>query len=180
MRIVKDHALAMVVDVQEKLFPHIYEFEQLERNIEILVEGLKTLDVPVIVTEQYKKGLGETIPNLAKIVAEYPHNEKMAFSCCDDPAIMERIELSSKRNVILAGIESHICLLQTALDLKERGYHPVVIEDCVGSRNPENKRIAITRLVQEGIMVSSYESILFELCRFSGTDAFRAISKLVK
>ncbi|PWD98105.1 hydrolase [Marinilabilia rubra] len=180
MRITKDSALAMVVDVQERLFPHIYENEQLEKNIKILVDGLKTLGIPVIVTEQYKKGLGETIPSLATMVEEYPHNEKTAFSCCDDPGIMETIELTTRRSVILAGIESHICLLQTALDLKERGFHPIVIEDCVGSRNPENKRIAMTRLVQEGVLISSYESILFELCRFAGTDQFKAISKLVK
>jgi nicotinamidase-related amidase len=173
MRIIRDHVLAMVVDVQERLFPHIYEHEQLAQN-------MKILEVPVIVTEQYKKGLGETIPSLAALVQECPHSEKTAFSCCDDPAIMEKLELSSKRTVVLAGIESHICLLQTALDLKERGFHPVVVEDCVGSRKPDNKRIAMARLVQEGIIITSYESLLFELCRVSGTDEFKAISKLVK
>lgn len=180
MRIIRDNTLAMVVDVQERLFPHIYEHEQLAANMKILVEGLKVLNVPVVVTEQYKKGLGETIPVLAALVDEYPHSEKTAFSCCDDPAIMENVELSSKRTVVLAGIEAHICLLQTALDLKERGFHPVVVEDCVGSRNPENKRIAMARLIQEGIIITSYESLLFEMCRVSGTDEFKAISKLVK
>ncbi len=180
MRILKENALGLIVDVQEKLFPHIHEHENLSRNIEILIEGLKILEVPVIVTEQYKKGLGETIPNLAKLVNDYPHCEKTAFSCCDDPGIMEKIELSSRQEVILAGIESHICLLQTALDLKERGFFPVVVEDCVASRNPENKRIAITRLVQEGVFITSYESILFELCRYAGNDQFKTISKLVK
>ncbi|HKK63668.1 MAG TPA: isochorismatase family protein [Bacteroidales bacterium] len=180
MRIIRDNVLAMIVDAQERLFPHIYEHEQLAENMRILVEGLQVLEVPLIVTEQYKKGLGETIPSLAALVDKYPHNEKMAFSCCDDPAIMEKLELSSKRIVVLAGIESHICLLQTALDLKERGYHPVVVEDCVGSRSPDNKRIAMARLIQEDILITSYESLLFELCRVSGTDEFKAISKLVK
>jgi nicotinamidase-related amidase len=180
MRILKENTLGMVIDTQEKLFPHIFDNEQLAVNIEILAEGLHLLDVPVIITEQYKKGLGETIPALARFVQAYPHYEKSAFSCCDDPAIIENIELSSKRYIILAGIESHICVLQTALDLKERGYHPIVIEDCVGSRNAENKRIAMTRLVQEGILIASCESILFELCRFSGTQEFKSISSLVK
>jgi nicotinamidase-related amidase len=180
MRILKEHALAMVVDVQEKLFPHIHDFQQLEQNISILVNGFKLLNVPVIVTEQYKKGLGETIPSLARLVKEYPHSEKTSFSCCDDPGIMEEIEISSKRNIILAGIEAHVCLLQTAIDLKERGFRTIVVEDCIASRNPENKRIAITRLVQEGVLITSYESILFELCRYSGTEQFKAISKLVK
>jgi len=180
MRILKDHALGMVVDVQEKLFPHVHDHEQVGRNIGVLVEGLKTLDVPVLVTEQYKKGLGETIPSLAHLVENYPHSEKSAFSCCDDPGIMESIELSSRRDVILAGIESHICVLQTAIDLKERGYRPVVVRDCVGSRKPEDTEVAMIRLIQEEIRVTTYESILFELCRVSGTDQFKAISKLVK
>ncbi|MFO8002322.1 MAG: hydrolase [Marinilabilia sp.] len=180
MRILKDHALGMVVDVQEKLFPHIYDHEQIARNIGILIEGLQALNVPVVVTEQYKKGLGGTIPSLARLVEKYPHGEKNAFSCCDDPAIMESIELSSRRDIILAGIESHICLLQTAIDLKERGYRPVVIGNCVGSRKPEDTEIALTRLKQENVLISSYESILFELCRFSGTEQFKVISKLVK
>ncbi len=180
MRILRDDVLAMVVDVQERLFPHIHGHEQLENNIKKLVEGLQILKVPALVTEQYKKGLGDTIPSVAVLVGQYPHCEKTAFSCCDDPSIMEKLELSTKRTVVLAGIEAHICLLQTALDLKERGFHPVVVEDCVGSRNPENKRIAMARMVQEGILITSYESLLFELCRVSGTDEFKAISKLVK
>jgi len=180
MRIIKDQALAMVVDVQERLFPHIHNHAVLEENMALLVKGLKILDIPFVVTEQYKKGLGNTIPSLESLVKEDPHFEKLAFSCCDDPAIMEKIETSTKRFVLLAGIEAHICLVQTAIDLKERGYRPVIVEDCVASRNPENKRIAITRLQQEGVMISSAESLLFELCRVAGTDSFKAISKLVK
>jgi nicotinamidase-related amidase len=180
MRILKEHALGMVVDVQEKLFPHIHDHDKIGRNIGILIEGLQTLDVPVLVTEQYKKGLGETIPSLAHLVKNYPHSEKSAFSCCDDPAIMESIELTTRRDIILAGIESHICLLQTAIDLKERGFRPIVVRDCIGSRKPEDTEIAVTRLIQEGVRVTTYESILFELCRVSGTEEFKAISKLVK
>ncbi|MGQ1891152.1 isochorismatase family protein [Thermophagus sp. OGC60D27] len=180
MRILKDQSLAMVVDVQERLFPHIHDYELLEKNMQLLVKGLKVLEIPFVVTEQYKKGLGDTIPSLETMVKVDPHFEKLAFSCCDDPAIMEKIETSTKRFIILAGIEAHICLLQTAIDLIERGYRPVVVEDCVASRNPENKRIAITRMQQEGVLVTSAESLLFELCRVAGTDSFKAISKLVK
>lgn len=180
MRILKENALAMIVDVQEKLFPHIHDYAGLERNLSILIEGLKILEIPIIVTEQYPTGLGKTIDSVSGMVADYPLKEKTAFSCCDEPAIMEQIELSTKREVILAGVESHVCLLQTALDLYERGFKPIVVEDCVGSRKPEDKRIAMKRLAQEGIRVTSYESILFELCRFSGHKGFKAISKLVK
>ncbi|WP_066628421.1 hydrolase [Labilibacter marinus] len=180
MRILKDNTVGLVVDIQERLFPHIHEHEQLKKNIEILVEGLKALGVPMLVTEQYKKGLGETIPGVAEKVADCPAFEKTAFSCCDDEPFMHKFEEEGYKTAILFGIEAHICLMQTAIDLKTEGYRPIVIEDCVGSRNPENKRIAINRLLQEGIIVTSYESILFELCRFAGSDTFKAISKLVK
>jgi nicotinamidase-related amidase len=180
MRILKENALAMVIDVQEKLFPHIHDNDRLEKNLKILIEGLKVLKIPMVVTEQYKKGLGDTIEPIEALVVDYPHNEKTAFSCCDEPSIMEFVELSSKRVVILAGVETHVCLLQTALDLLERGYKPVVVEDCVSSRSPENKRIALKRMEQEGVLITSYESILFELCRFAGAEGFKTISKLVK
>ncbi len=180
MRIVKDDTIALVIDVQEKLFPHIFEAEKLERNLNILVEGLTLLHIPIIVSEQYKKGLGETIPSIKVLVKDYPHTEKTSFSCCDEPIIQEKIELSGKRNIILVGVESHVCLLQTAIDLKERGFNPIVVADCISSRTAENKQIALTRYQQEGVVLTTYESILFELCRYAQGDAFKAISKLVK
>ncbi len=180
MRILKANTVGVVVDIQERLFPHIDGYEQLAKNVEILIKGLKALEVPVLVSEQYKKGLGNTIESIETLIQDEPHVEKLAFSCCDEPQLMEKLELTTKRFVILAGIETHICVLQTAIDLQERGFHPVVIEDCVSSRTLANKQNAIERLRQEGVIVSSYESILFELCRYAGTDAFKTISKLVK
>ncbi len=180
MRLIKENTIGVVVDIQERLFPHIHNNELLEKNTKILVEGLKALGVPCLVTEQYKKGLGDTVPGIEELVKEDPHFEKMAFSCCDEPRFMEALEISSKRVVILTGMETHICMLQTAIDLKERGYTPVIVEDCVSSRTPDNKRIALERFRHEGVIVTSYESILFELCRVAGSDAFKTISKLVK
>lgn len=181
MRILKDETLAIAVDIQERLFPHIHEFEQLKKNTEILIDGLKALEIPMMVTEQYKKGLGDTIAGIKEKVENYPAYEKTAFSCCDHEACMKEIKKdSTKKFVILFGIEAHICLMQTAIDLKEKGYQPVIIEDCVASRNPENKRIAINRMLQEGVIVTSYESVLFELCRSAGSDTFKTISKLIK
>lgn len=180
MRILKDETVAIAVDIQERLFPHIYDHELLKKNTEILVEGLKALEIPMMVTEQYKKGLGETISVIAEKIKDCPTFEKTAFSCCDDAPFSQKLELSQTKFVILFGIEAHICLMQTAIDLKAKGYQPVIIEDCVGSRNPENKRIAINRMLQEGITVTSYESILFELCRYAGSETFKSISKLVK
>ncbi|WP_439184385.1 hydrolase [Carboxylicivirga taeanensis] len=180
MRLLKENTIAVVVDIQERLFPHIDGHEQLEANTKILIQGLKALNIPVLVTEQYKKGLGETVAGIKELVQNEPHFEKMAFSCCDEPTFMEALETSTKRTVILAGMEAHICMLQTAIDLKERGFTPVIVEDCVSSRTPDNKRIGIERLKKEGVIITSYESILFELCRVAGSDAFKTISKLVK
>jgi len=180
MRLLKENVIGVVVDIQERLFPHINEHEQLDKNTQILIQGLKALGVPLLVTEQYKKGLGETIGGIANLVKDDPHFEKMAFSCCDEPSFMEALETSTKRVVILAGMETHICMLQTAVDLKERGFTPVIVEDCVSSRTANNKRIAMERFRNEGIIITSYESVLFELCRVAGSDAFKTISKLVK
>lgn len=179
MRILKDKTSAVAIDIQERLFPHIHENETLKKNIEILIDGLKALEVPISVTEQYKKGLGDTVEGVKERLEGCPAFEKMAFSCCDDQPFANAFDKNTKF-VILFGIEAHICLLQTAIDLKEQGYQPVIVEDCVSSRNPENKRIAINRMLQEGITVASTESVLFELCRVAGSDAFKTISKLIK
>jgi len=180
MRILKEKTIAIIVDVQERLFPHIHNNDQVAKNLQILIKGLQHLEIPLKVTEQYRKGLGNTIPEIKSLLGDVTNMEKMAFSCCDEPNFITEIQKEAKSFIILAGVESHICVLQTAIDLKEKGYNPVVVEDCVESRNPENKRIAINRLIQEGIIVTSYESVLFELCRYAGSDAFKAISKLVK
>ena len=180
MRLLKDSSIAIVVDMQERLFPVIHENGELERQMQILVQGLRLLGVPMVVTEQYVKGLGPTIASIEALVSDCQHIEKMAFSCCDEPAFAEMLATSQRNTVILAGIESHICLMQTAIDLKASGYVPAVVEDCVSSRSANNKRIAMKRLRQEGVVVTSCESLLFELCRVAGGDAFKGISKLVR
>ncbi|NPA37453.1 MAG: hydrolase [Chlorobi bacterium] len=180
MRIDRDNAIGVVIDIQERLLPHMYEKDEVVKNTNILIQGLKQLDIPVMVTEQYRKGLGETVEEIAKQIEEFPHYEKITFSCCDDPKFVENIELSTKRSVIIAGIESHVCVLQTAIDLKHRGFIPYVVTNCTSSRKPEDKKTALIRMQQEGIFLTTYEAILFELARKAGTDEFKAISRLVK
>ncbi len=180
MRIDRDNAIGIIIDIQEKLLPHMFEKDEVIHNTNILINGLKQLDIPIMVTEQYRKGLGETVDKIAKQIEEFPHYEKISFSCCDDPKFTEHLELSTKRSVIIAGIESHVCVLQTAIDLKHRGFHPYVVANCISSRSPVDKEIALIRMQQEGIFLVTYESVLFELARKAGTDEFKAISKLVK
>jgi nicotinamidase-related amidase len=117
---------------------------------------------------------------LLDLVRDFPVIEKTAFSCCDVPEFNRTLAEIHKQFILIVGIESHVCVLQTVIDLVERGYQPVLVEDCVSSRKAMDKTIAVRRMHKEGAIVTSYESILFELCRFSGTDQFRTISKLVK
>ncbi|MEX0986593.1 MAG: hydrolase [Bacteroidales bacterium] len=180
MRILKEHSTGLLIDVQERLLPHIHGNKSLLGNVEILLEGLKILGVPVLVTEQYRKGLGETVPEVRKKLDDFAPMEKMTFSCCDDPHVIMKLNTAARKYVIICGIEAHVCVLQTTIDLLEEGFQPVVIEDCISSRKPEDKSVAIHRMRQEGAIISGYESILFELARVSGTDTFKAISKLVK
>ncbi len=180
MRILANESVGLIIDIQERLYPFINENEVLTKNTSILIEGLKAVGVKIMVTEQYTKGLGVTIEPLKNLLANINAIEKKAFSCCDEPVFYEKLSLQGVRNVIIAGIESHVCVLQTTIDLLNNGYIPVVVEDCVGSRNPNDKKIAIERMRKEGAVITTYESVLFELLRYSGTEAFKKISKLVK
>jgi len=180
MRISEDNAVALIIDVQERIFPAIAEYEKLEKKLSQLVQGMKILEIPLFVTEQYVKGLGPTIPSLAALFGDLERIEKSSFSCVDEPRFIMNLASSGKEYVIIAGIESHVCVLQTVIDLIGNGYHPVVAEDCVSSRNPNDKKVAIARMQHEGAIVTTCESILFELLRYSGTEKFKAISRLVK
>lgn len=180
MRISIENSSGLIIDIQEKLFPFIYENEQLIRNTNILINGLKVLQVPLVVTQQYTKGLGTTIPEIQASLGEYQHIEKIAFSCCDEPDFMKEIRKLNKKYIIISGIETHVCVLQTTIDLLENNFIPVIVQDCVSSRRLNDKQVAIERMRKEGAYITTYESILFELLRYSGSDAFRAISKLVK
>lgn len=180
MRITRDNTIAVIIDIQERLFPHIYNNDQLRENVTKLISGLQILQIPFIITEQYSKGLGNTIEPVAGLFCGVKPVGKLTFSCCDEPEFMGKVQASGRQNVLLSGIETHVCVLQTALDLKAAGYNPVIVEDCVSSRKLNDKEIALKRLQQEGVLFTSYESILFELCQIAGTGEFKAISKLVK
>ena len=180
MRINKEEALFCLVDVQERLFPHVTNNEEIEKNLVTLVKGLKLHDIPFIVNEQYKKGIGETIPSLRELVDPDPHFEKTTFSCCKNEPTMEAIKAAGKKYVIVAGIETHVCVLQTCIDLFEAGLTPVLVTDCVTSRKQKDTDMAIQRLIQAGVVPTTYESILFELTVNAKDPNFKGISSLVK
>lgn len=180
MRIFPNDTVAVVVDIQERLFPHIHQSEQLEHNTRILVQGLQALDIPIVLSQQYTKGLGETIPGVRELLPDINPIEKISFSCCGSDDFLRTLYGYGRDTVVLFGIETHVCVMQTALDLLENGYMPVIVEDCVSSRRANDKQVAIERMRHEDAIVTTYESLLFELCAEAGTDVFKRISQLVK
>ena len=180
MRIDRPLAAGLVIDVQEKLFPHMDGSGELLRRTQILLEGLKVLQVPLLMTEQYPKGLGPSLEPISGLLEKEAAIEKISFSCCGEPDFTDKLKSLERSTIILCGIEAHVCVLQTALDLLEEGYAVVVVEDCISSRNPEDKRVAVERMLSEGAVISTCESVLFELTKVAGTDEFKAISRLVK
>lgn len=180
MRIIKEKTAGLVIDIQERLFPVMWEKETLLKNCKTLIAGLEKLSVPTFVTQQYTKGLGDTLPEIQSLISDFDFIEKRNFSCCDELLIINKLKETGAENVIICGIESHVCVLQTAVDLKEGGLTPIVVMDCVSSRTKENIEWAKERFRHEAIMMVSYESVLFELTRTSAAPEFKAISKLVK
>ncbi len=180
MRINREECAGLVIDIQEKLFPHMDQQEELLRKSLILIEGMQVLGVPIMITEQYPKGLGPTIQQVRRAIENCLPINKISFSCCDEPAYQEALQRLGRDKVIICGIEAHVCVLQTVIDLVASGYDPVVVADCISSRSLEDKRWAMERMLSEGAIITTCESILFELTRVAGTDEFKAISRLVK
>jgi nicotinamidase-related amidase len=182
-RISRDDTIIAIIDVQEKLLPVIHDHESTSQNIERLIRGAAILGVPVVVTEQYVKGLGATVPRLRTALEEtggYSPIEKMCFSSAGCEGFMEAIEKSGRREILVAGIETHVCVYQTVLDLLDRAMSVYVVADAVSSRSVSNRAFALQRMTTEGAKLTTTEMALFELTVRSGTDEFRAISKLVK
>lgn len=182
-RLDRARVVLAVIDVQEKLAPVIHRQEDLQRNIDRLVRGCHLLEVPALLTEQYVKGLGPTTATVRQAFEEtfgYAPIEKMCFSSMGCDPFVARLVESKRNQVLVAGIETHVCVWQTVLDLLEADFEVTVIADAVSSRTEENKQIALRRMEREGARLSSTEMALFEMCVVSGTDEFRAISKLVK
>lgn len=180
MRIQASDTIAIPVDFQERLVPAIDNGSAIVKKSAMLINGLRILDIPIVITRQYPKGLGDIVPEIKEVLDSYETYDKLSFSVCGEQSFMVHITQSDRKNVVVCGIEAHVCVLQTVIDLKAKGYTPVLVADCIGSRNPEDMKYAITRARDEGAVITTAESILFELTEKAGTDKFKAISKLVK
>lgn len=168
----------LVVDMQEKLLPSILHQELVTWNIRRLLDAASVLNVKMLATEQYPKGLGHTTPVLASYFDSIP--EKLAFSCCGVDGLMDATKESSIHKVLLVGIEAHVCVQQTALDLMGDGFEVYLAVDAVGSRNGLDKQIALRRMESSGATLTTVEAAMFEWCQQAGTPEFKQISQLVK
>jgi nicotinamidase-related amidase len=169
-------AALVVVDVQEGFRPAIPGFERIAAATATLIRGAEEIGIPVVATEQYPKGLGETVPEVAEAFPEGVEPlEKLEFAASD----AEGFDLAGRDQVLLCGVETHVCVNQTALDLIGQGVEVHVAEDAVGSRFDENKRIGLNKMEQAGAVMSSVETALFELLRRAGSDEFKAVQKLI-
>jgi hypothetical protein len=180
LRLNRENVIFVAVDFQEKLMPAMNGREKLEKNVIKLAKGLDILEVPRLVTTQYAKGLGNTVEAIADAIGAFQPIDKDTFSAYGSEVFCQALKDSRKNIVILAGIETHICVEQTALDLIEAGYKVVLAADCVSSRDEENMRISLNRLGSVGVVISSSESLLYELVGGAKADKFKEISAVVK
>jgi len=180
MRLKKENTIGVAIDLQDRLLSVMTGKDQIIHSCTILTKGLLQLNIPLFFTQQYTKGLGETTEEIRSLVKNFNHIEKKEFSCWNEPEFKAEVKKSKAKNILIYGIESHICVLQTALDLKEKGYNPVVVMDCVSSRKETDILLAAERLHQENILTTSYEAILFELLGTAADPNFKAISNLIK
>ncbi|MDY0873387.1 hydrolase [Dongia rigui] len=170
----------LVVDAQERLAPAINDGAWVERQIGVLLDAARALSVPVIVSEQYRKGLGLTLPGLMARTEGTQPIEKMAFSCFANDALRAALTNDSTRHTIICGMEAHVCVLQTALEMREAGLRVHVVADAIGSRRPDSRQVALERMRGAGIDVVTTEMVLFEWLRTAAAPEFKAVSKLIR
>jgi len=171
----------VVIDIQEKMAAAMSEdaLAQVVRNTNILLATAQEFALPVLVTEQYRRGLGETLPalNLAEVRARI---EKMSFSCCGEPAFMTALKATGRRAALLCGMETHVCVLQTALDLLEGGFQVFVAADAVCSRVRLNWKLSLKSMRQAGAVIASTETLVFQLLGAAGDERFKRLARLIK
>ena len=169
-----------VVDVQGKLAQLMHGREALLKNVQILIQAAKILDIPILWCQQCPDALGPTVPEIAQLLEDNEPINKAAFSCCGEERFNAKLKELARKQVLLCGIETHVCIYQTAIDLLRQEFHVEVIADAVSSRALENKQIALNRLAAEGAKITCTETVLFELLKTAEHPQFRQVAKLIK
>ena len=175
-----ENTALVVIDIQDRLVRAMPNKEKLLDSISRLVRGAVVLEVPIILTEQYPQGLGETLPELKELMPGVTPVEKTCFNCGDEEGFQKELKASGRKQVLICGIESHICVYQTAMALLREGYQVQVVVDCVDSRQAENKEVCLARMSAAGIGLMTTEMVLFELLKVGRGDKFKQISGIVK
>lgn len=179
MLLERDRSLLLMVDIQERLLPAMAEAATVVKNGGRLLEAARTLAVPVVVSEQYPAGLGRTVPELANLAPANAVHEKMEFSCFANPGL--RAALSSEgRQTVIFGIEAHVCVLQTAIEMAVDRRDVTIVVDAIGSRANDSKELALRRMQDAGVRLATTEMVLFEWLRQAGTPEFKMISRLIR
>jgi nicotinamidase-related amidase len=180
-RIIPGQPTAFVlVDFQEKFIPVIPDYSQILEHLLLMARSARILQVPILVTEQYPKGLGPTVKELMGSLEGIEKIEKTTFSCFHEPRFVDKLKSLEVNTLILGGVEAHVCVAQTALDALGKGYAVHILSDAVGSRKSDHVEIALQRLSQAGAVISCVEMAVFELMGTAGTPEFKAVQKLIK
>ncbi len=179
-RLTRSQSGLVVIDIQERLLPAIFEKDQMIQASVRLIKGAAILGIPIFATEQYRKGLGPTAPEIAGAITGFAPLEKVTFSACGAEGFSDALKSKEVTNVILCGIEAHVCVLQTCLDLLDHSFGVFVVADAISARNPENARLALQRMHDAGAVIASTEMVLFELLGRARTEEFKQVQALVK
>ncbi len=175
-----ENVILLIVDIQGNLAHLMHEKELLFKNVQKLIKGIQVLGVPILWVEQNPRGLGPTIPEIADLLPNIQPISKMSFSSCRNDRFVQALKALNRKQVLIAGIEAHVCVYQTAADLVDLGYEVQVVTDAVSSRNVENKEIGLQKMRDSGVSLTSVETALFELLKVAEGEQFREIIKIVK
>lgn len=175
-----EYSVLVAVDYQEKLLPHIHGRDALLRKATLLLESAGVLGIPVLLTEQYPKGLGKTVPEVARLMGDSPAVEKTCFSCAGEPEFMRRFAAVARKQAVIIGVETHVCVAQTAVELAARGFQVFIAADACGSRHPADADLGLRRMEAAGVVVTGAEAVVFEWLRRAGTEEFKKVSGLIK
>lgn len=176
----KESTVFLIIDVQEKITKVMGNKQQLLDKLHRLIRGMQILEIPTLVTEQYPKGLGPTIEMITQLLPDVSPMEKQVFNCCDDPTFMKTLDATGCKNVIVSGIETHVCVYQTVSHLLDANYHVEVVADAVDSRHPLDKEVGLKKMQSGGAELTTVEMVLFELQRIAQGDQFKQISQVIK
>ena len=176
----KENAGLLVIDVQEKLMEVMGQKQRVIDNIIRLLHLSKIFHLPVILTEQYRKWLGPTLPEIVETLPSYDPISKMHFNCCDVDAFNDRLESGNSKNIIVTGVESHICVFQTCVSILEKGYNIHVPQDAVDSRTDENWRVGLRLMEKAGAVITSTEAVIYQILKEAGTKEFKRMLKIIR